>query len=362
MTSQSRFGRRWLLAASVVLAMAVVPGFLTSASAQYTVTNLVSNQSGVAPTTDMHLVNAWGLTSSATSPFWVSDNVTGFSTLYQSNGTIVPLVVRIPTASGTGTGTPTGVVFNSGGATDFLVTDPNTHATKKPLFMFATLDGTISGWNPALNAGNVAVIGFTATNGASYSGMTIAENSGAFFLYAADTSTNREVDVFDSHFNLVRSISDPAIPQQFAPYDVRAINGQLWVTYTALNKAQSGFVDVFTLDGVLVRHDFLKGPLHSPWGIALAPSKFGPFSNAILIGNNIRNGRINAFDPGTGQFLGTLTDASGQPVVINQLWGLDFGKGADANGANGATNQLFFTAGTNDYGDGMFGVIEAVHP
>lgn len=360
MTFQSVFPGRWLLAASAALAMTVVPGFPASAWAQYTATNLVSNQSGVAPTTDANLVNAWGLTSSPTSPFWVSDNVPGKSTLYLANGTIVPLVVTVPPATSAGTGTPTGVIFNSDpAATDFLLTDPTTHATKRPIFLFATLDGTISGWNPGLNSGNVAVIGFTSTNGASYSGMTIADNGGAFLLYAADTSTNREVDVFDSTFTRVNSIVDPAIPQEFAPYDVRAINGQLWVTYTALDKAQGGFVDVFTLDGVLVHHDFLKGPLHSPWGIALAPSNFGPFSNAILIGNNVRDGRINAFDPASGQFRGTLTDATGSPIVINQLWGLDFGKGA---GANGATNQLFFTAGTNNYGDGMFGVIKAIHP
>jgi uncharacterized protein (TIGR03118 family) len=348
----------------LVIFTGVIPGFLTPAFAQYTVTNLVSNQTGVAPIMDSNLVNAWGLTSAPTSPFWVSDNGTGKSTLYLGNGTIVPLVVTIPPLSGTGAGTPTGVIFNSGGAKDFLLTDPNTHVTARPIFVFATLDGTISGWNPALNAGNVAVIGFTTMNGASYTGLTIAENNDAFFLYAADNSANREVDVFDATFTRVRSISDPAIPQKFAPYNVRVINGQLWVTYTALDKAQSGFVDVFTLDGVLIHSDFLKGPLHSPWGIALAPATgFGTFSGAILIGNNVRDGRINAFDPNSGRFLGTLTGAHGKPIVINQLWGLDFGKGTSAGAsANGTENQLFFTAGTNNYGDGMFGVIAAVNP
>jgi uncharacterized protein (TIGR03118 family) len=359
MTLHRRFGRRWPLAASMIFAMALVPGFVTSASAQYTVTNLVSNQIGAAPNTDSNLVNAWGLTSGPKTPFWVSDNVTGKSTLYMSDGTVIGLVVTVPTASGTGTGMPTGVIFNSAGPNDFLVTDPNTKATERPIFLFATVDGTISGWNPALNPGNVAVKGFTSQSGASYTGLTIAENGGAFFLYAADNSANREVDVFNSQFVRVNTLSDPAIPQNFAPYNVRVINDQVWVTYTALNKAQGGFVDVFTLDGVLVQHDFLHGPLHSPWGIALAPPKFGPFSNAILIGNNTRDGRVNAFNKDTGVFLGTLTDATGSPIVINQLWGLDFGKGA---AANGSVSQLFFTAGTNNYGDGMFGVIEAVNP
>ncbi|HEV2387110.1 MAG TPA: TIGR03118 family protein [Candidatus Acidoferrales bacterium] len=355
-----RFLRQGLLVAAATLAMGFVPGFLGSAFAQYAATTLVSNQSGAAPTTDANLVNAWGIISGPTSPFWVSDNVTGKSTLYLGSGAIVPLVVTIPTASGTGTGTPTGVVFNfDPSATDFLLTDPNTSKTKKPIFLFATVDGTISGWNPGLNAGNVAVIGFTATNGASYTGLTMAENGGAFFLYAADNSANREVDVFNSSFTRVNTISDPAIPRDFAPYNVRAIDGQLWVTYTALDKAQGGFVDVFALDGTLVHHDFLLGPLHSPWGLALAPSNFGEFSNDILVGNNVRDGRINAFDPSTGQFQGTLTESNGQPIVIDQLWGLEFGKGA---GANGKTFQLFFTAGTNFYGDGAFGVVEPVQP
>ncbi len=158
--------------------------------------------------------------------------------------------------------------------------------------------------------------------------------------------------MFDSNFNFIMSFGDPNIPKDMAPYGMREINGKLWVTFTPLNKGQDGLVVVFNPDGTIF-HDAIHGPLHSPWGLALAPDNFGPFSNAVLIGNNVDDGRINAFTE-AGAFLGTLTDPSGKPISINQLWGLEFGKGA---GANGATNQLFFTAGPDKYADGLFGVI-----
>jgi uncharacterized protein (TIGR03118 family) len=126
------------------------------------------------------------------------------------------------------------------------------------------------------------------------------------------------------------------------------------VTYTALNKGQGGFVDLFAPDGTLVKHFAVHGPLHSPWGIALAPDNFGPMSNAILITNNTPRGRINAFDAATGAFLGPLRDANNQPIEIDDVWAIQFGQGG---GANGATNQLFFTAGPNNYASGLFGVV-----
>ena len=159
--------------------------------------------------------------------------------------------------------------------------------------------------------------------------------------------------MFDSSFNFVKSFSDPEIPENFAPYGIQAIDGQIWVTFTALNKAQGGFVDVFDTAGNLVKHFAVHGPLHSPWGIAKAPANFGPMSNAILISNNTSRGRINAFDS-HGKFLGPLRDASGRVIEINQLWALQFGQG---NANNGATNQLFFTAGPDNYANGLFGTI-----
>jgi uncharacterized protein (TIGR03118 family) len=160
--------------------------------------------------------------------------------------------------------------------------------------------------------------------------------------------------MFDATFALVKSFSDPSIPRDFAPYGIQTINGQVWVTYTALNKAQGGFVDVSNPDGTLAKHFAVHGPLHSPWGIALAPDNFGPMSNAILITNNTPRGRINAFDPNTGAFLGPLRDANNQPIEIDDVWAIQFGQGG---GAHGATNQLFFTAGPNNYANGLFGVI-----
>jgi uncharacterized protein (TIGR03118 family) len=337
---------------------------ITAASAQYVRTDLVSNQPGVARFTDSHLVNAWGLVALPTSPWWVSDNGTGFSTLYKGDGTQVPPFVTIPPAPSTpaGTlGTPTGIVGNiSTNASDFTITENGVSA--KSIFIFATLDGTISGWNPAvapisatgLSHATIAVDRSSA--GAVYTGLAIATNQQGTFLYAADGGPNGRVDMFDGTFTLVKSFDDPAIPKNFVPYGIQTVNGNIWVTFTALNKAQGGFVDVFDTEGNLVKHFASHGPLHSPWGIALAPADFGGMSNAILISNNISRGRINAFNPKTGQFLGALRDASGKAIEVDNIWALQFGHDAPGN-ANGAHNQLFFTAGPNSYANGLFGVI-----
>jgi uncharacterized protein (TIGR03118 family) len=346
-------------AATLLLAAGLLLSLATPSSAQYTVTNLVSNQNAIGSNpADPDLVNAWGITSLAASPFWVSDNGTGKSTLYNSLGQKQGLVVTIPTASGTGQGTPTGVIGNTT-ASSFVVSFTQGGVTKsgKSIFIFATQDGTISGWSPAVLP-TTAVIAVPRSNfGASYTALTIFTNSlGTSFLYAANNVDGGGIDMFNGDFIFQQTFTDPQIPQSFAPYGTRVINDQLWVTFTSTKKANSGFVDVFHIntDGTLTKLFEANGPLHSPWGLALAPSNFGPFSNAVLVGNNIKDGEINAFDPGSGKFLGHLADGSGRPITINQLWGLDFGKGA---GANGATNELFFTAGPDNYSSGLFGVI-----
>ena len=329
--------------------------------AQYTRTDLVSNEAGVAPITDAHLVNAWGLVQLATSPFWVSDNGTGFSTLYDGKGNQIHLFVTVPPAPSSpgGTlGTPTGIVGNtSPNASDFTVTENG--KSGRAFFIFATLDGTISGWNPAVDGlGNshATLAADRSGVGAMYTGLAIATNQeGQSFLYAADDGPNRRIDMFDGTFTLVNSFDDPAIPKKFAPYGIQNISGNIWVTYTGLNKSQSGFVDVFNNDGSLQTHFAVRGPLHSPWGLAQAPADFGPMSNAILISNNIPRGRINAFDPSTGAFLGPLRDTSGNPIEIDDVWALQFGHDSVQN--NTAHNQLFFTAGPNNYANGLFGVI-----
>ena len=349
--------------AFLVSALICVSIFASPVFAQYIRTDLVSNQAGVAPNQDERLVNGWGLVSLPTSPWWVSDNVTGFSTLYNAAGVQVPLFVMIPPAPSdpAGTlGTPTGVVGNiSPNPTDFTITEDGKSGAA--VFIFATLDGTISAWNPVVDGGaglvhaTIPMGGDRSSVGAVYSGLAIAVNpSGEAFLYAADDGPNSRIDMFNNAFTFQKSFTDAGIPKGFAPYGIQNVNGQIWVTFTALNKAQGGFVDVFDTAGNLVKHFAAKGPLHSPWGIALAPDNFGPMSNAILISNNISRGRINAFDPMTGQFLGPLRDAINNPIEIDNVWSLQFGHGA-AN--NGATNQLFFTAGPNAYANGLFGVI-----
>ena len=362
-----------------VCAFAVLLPALTFA--QYTRTDLVTNSGAGGTVSDPHLVNAWGLVSTTTSPFWVSDNSTGVSTLYSISNksgvsaTPAGLVVTILSASG-GQGTPTGIVAPQTpmGDTAFVVSGVD--ATGKPvsansLFIFATLDGTISGWNPtvdvisATGASTATLTADRSSVGATYTGLAIATNNKQQFLYAADDGPNRRIDVFDSNFKPFDlgpgAFVDPNIPQKFAPYGIQTITAAdgsqtIWVTYTALDKAQSGFVAAFSPAGALLTHVALRGPFHSPWGVALAPGDFGPMSNAILISNNIPRGQIDAFDPKTGAFLGSLRDAHGKAIEIDDIWALQFGQSGMA-GSNGNPNQLFFTAGNNNYGDGTFGVI-----
>ena len=361
MTSAYSLKRFFQSVASLLLKTGLLACLATPAFAQYTVTNLVSNQNAIGSNpADPDLVNAWGVTSLGATPFWVSDNGTGKSTLYNSVGQKQGLVVTIPSASGTGQGTPTGVIGNTT-ASSFVVSFTQGGVTKsgKAIFLFATLDGTISGWAPSVLPAT-AVIPPTANRsgfGASYTALTLFTNSlGSSFLYAANNTDGGGIDVFDGGFKFLGTVSDPQIPQRFAPYGARVIDDRLWVTFGGTNKAASGFVDVFKIndDGTLTKLFEANGPLHSPWGLAQAPSNFGPFSNAVLIGNNIKDGEINAFDPGNGSFLGHLADGNGRPITINQLWGLEFGKGG---GANGAMNELFFTAGPDNYANGLFGVI-----
>jgi uncharacterized protein (TIGR03118 family) len=320
--------------------------------AQYVRTDLVTNS------TDPNLVNGWGLTRSGGSPFWVSDNVTGKSTLYNGAGQGFPvgspLVVTIPPApvpGSTAKGTPTGDVFNItvGNPTpSFSVSSGGKSGTA--LFIFATLDGTISGWSPGVDLFNAVIAADKSSSGAVYTGLAITSDASGDFLYATDNGPNSRIDVFDKNFNLVRSFTDPVIKGGFAPYGIQNIAGNLWVTFGG-NKSSTGFVDEFdTAGNVLLR---ITGPLESPWGLAMAPSDFGPFSNALLVANNVPGGRINAFDPKTGVFLGTLRNSNGQAIVINQVWALQFGNG----GNGGKPNQLFFTAGPNNYANGLFGMI-----
>jgi len=328
--------------------------------AQYTRTDLVTDLGVGGTVADPHLVNGWGLTRSSGSPFWVSDNVTGKSTLYNGAGQRFPvgspLVVTIPPApvpGSTATGMPTGDVFNitlGNPMPSFLVSKGGT--TAPAAFLFDTLDGTISGWNPTVDPTNAVIAVDRSSFGTVYTGLAITSDSSGDFLYAADNGPNSRIDVFDKNFKLVNSFTDPEIKGGFAPYGIQNIGGKLWVTFGG-NKSAAGFVVEFdTAGNVLLR---ITGPLHSPWGLAMAPANFGQFSNTLLVANNVPDGRINAFDPVSGAFLGTLRDANGQAIVINQVWAIQFGNG----GRGGQPNELFFTAGPNNYADGLFGKITA---
>jgi uncharacterized protein (TIGR03118 family) len=347
--------------AGIKMRFAALIGLLFSgaASAQYVRTDLVTNSGAGGTVLDTNLVNAWGLVALPGSPFWVSDNATGKSTLYTGAGQQIPLVVTVPGLNGA-QGTPTGIVGNPV-STDFIVTDSG--KSGHAIFIFATLDGTISGWNPGVGGVNATIAKDRSDVGAVYTGLAIGNNGGHNFLFASDDGPNRRIDVFDATFQLVdwgpEAFADAKIPRNFAPYGIQTVTNSdgsetVWVTYTALNKAQGGFVDAFTTAGVLVHHFAVQGPLHSPWGIAKAPADFGPMSNALLVSNNISRGRIDAFDPNTGAFLGPLRDEGGKPIEIDGLWAIQFGQDG---GPNGKHNQLFFTAGPSNYFSGTFGVI-----
>lgn len=326
-------------------AVAVCLGLVVSAAsaparAQYQVTNLVSNQVGQAPNIDPLLANAWGLTRGATTPWWISDNDTGWTTLYKADGTQVPLRVLIPTAGngptsptgGNGPGTPTGTVFN--GSSEFQIDGVPS------LFLFATLDGTISGF-PGSNKNLTTIAVDNSASKAMYTGLAITSKPSGNFLYAAD-NTNNHVDMFDGSFNLVKSFGDPSIPSNFSVFGIQDINGMVYVTYAIPNVGAGGFVDVFKEDGTLVGTRIQGLPLNQAWGVAMAPSNFGPFSNALLVSNNSVDGTINAFNPSTGEFMGTLRDQNFKPIVLNNLWGIAFGGG---NATNGPANTLFVTVG-----------------
>lgn len=316
----------------------------------YQQTNLVSDVPGLAPATDPHLVNPWGLARSPTSPWWAADNGTGVSTLYNGTGAILPLVVTVPAAWGTAA--PTGVVFN-GSATDFVVA-PGLAAR----FIFATEEGTISAWN----SGTSAVIKVPAS-GAVYKGLTIGQNNGANLLYAANFAGGT-VDVFDKDYLPVdlgsNAFKDWQVPADYAPFNVQNIDGSLYVTFARkeagsideLHGPGKGFVDVFSTSGALMKRLQWGAWFNAPWGVALAPANFGGFSNMILIGN-FGSGKIAAFDPVSGGFRGLVRGVHSRPMMIEGLWALSFGNGANA----GPVNTLYFTAGIDDEAHGLFGTI-----
>ncbi|MBV8476060.1 MAG: TIGR03118 family protein [Acidobacteria bacterium] len=336
------------LAAAILAMFVLIEG---TALAQYTVTYLDANQAGKAiQPPDPNLVNAWGIARAPNSPYWVSDNGTGKSTLYTADGTPQGLVVEIPAASGQGPGTPSGIVFNGNN-----VFNVSKNGMSGPaIFIFDTQDGTISGWNPGVDLTHAVIAVDKSASGTVYTGLAIASDIN--WLYAADNSATgpkNAVNVYDANFNHIDTFNDPAIPDGFAAYGVQVIGHEVFVTYASTSNAPGGFIDTFGEFGGTPVRFASNGTLNQPWGLALAPGNFGPLSHAILVGNNTPDGIISAFSR-SGKFLGLLKSPAGSVLHIDQLWGLEFGSG---NAPAGARNELFFTAGPQNYANGRFGVI-----
>jgi uncharacterized protein (TIGR03118 family) len=372
----------------------------------YKQTNLVANTAGVAPVTDPNLVNPWGLSRGSGSPWWVSDNATGLSTLYNGPGAIQGLVVTIPPADPTNPktplGTPTGTIFN-GSTTDFLLA-PNAPAT----FLFSTIDGTIVGWNATINVtqgakppSTHAVTVAKTTDGSTYTGLTSAFIQGKRYLYAANFTKGR-VDVYDNAFHSVKLSSnnydkggaddfgfdddrhrgdnepfvDERLPRNFVPFNVQSIGNDIVVTY-ALHLQGSpfetdgpglGYVDIYSSTGQLLRRLEHGSWLNAPWGVAQAPLDFGRFSHDLLIGQfagggtTQSSGYIAAYDLATGEFDGLLEDASENPIAINGIWAISPGNVSPTNNdpAAAPATELYFTAGPNHGSGGLFGYLSAV--
>jgi len=371
--------RRFLVALAPLAAVSAVALTAVDAPAKadgggiagrsYLQTNLVSDIPGLAAHTDPNLRNPWGTSVGPGSPIWVSDNAAGVTTLYDGAGNARPLIVTIPAAPSAGAaavGTPTGQAFNTfdPGSSDFVISKAG--SSGPGFFLFATEDGTIEGWNPNVDPAHavIAVDRSTATDsagdiGAAYKGLALVTTPAGKFLYASNFRFGT-VDVFDSHFDLVNSFTDPTVPAGFAPFGIHNIGGKLFVTFAKqdaekhddVSRPGNGFVDVFSPNGDLLQRFVSGGKLDSPWAVTLAPTTFGAFGGDILVGN-FGDGRINAYDPSTGEHVGQLSSPVGGPITIAGLWGLRFAPATPGAGPN----TLFFTAGINHEADGLFGEI-----
>ncbi len=318
----------------------------------------ITDTSAVNP--DPHLVNSWGLARSATSAWWIADNHAGVSTLYDGNGSPQQLVVTVPPPKDvTGQAAPTGLVFN---ATPSFQVAPNQQA----IFIFATEDGTISGWNPRVNP-TEAIRMVNQPGKAIYKGLAIAQTARGNFLYTTNFVTGK-VEVFDSRFKPVH-VNDFAFRNPFligrsnwSAFGIQNVGGNIVVTYAKRRQGETdeehgtgfGRVAIFDTEGRFL-NELQPGPwMNAPWGIALSPADFGAFSHRILIGN-FGSGHIEVFNTITGRHEGELLNADGNPLFVENIWALSFG-----SGTTGLFNELFFTSGPNDENDGLFGKITVV--
>jgi uncharacterized protein (TIGR03118 family) len=361
--------------------------FLEAASAQFHVSdhqvrqrfsqsNLVSDDRAghlSAQIQDPNLVNPWGIAFSPTGAFWIANNNTGTSTLYSVDPTTdattaLSLVVTIaPPAGGTGPASPTGTVFNSD-TTGFLVNG------KAAAFIFATEDGTISGWNGGtvttleVDYSSNAAHGDASVEtgegvGAVYKGLAIGTENGTTLLYAANFR-HGTVDVFNDQWTQVNSLTDGSLPANYAPFNVQVLDGDLFVTYAKQDAfkhddvagAGNGFVDEYTLSGQLIARVASGGPLDAPWGLAIAPTDFGAYAGDLLVGN-FGDGTISAFDLAhNDKYMGKLLGIDGKPITIGDLWALSPGNGGKA----GSTGEIYYTSGVQNEAQGLFGSLSAI--
>jgi uncharacterized protein (TIGR03118 family) len=318
---------------------------------------------------DHDLKNPWGIARGTTSPWWISDNTAGVSTLYNGSGVKVPLTVAIPHTPQTATGSPTGIVFN--GSTDFAIPMGLSGAGLPGLFIFVSLDGTISAWNSKLANPNAAIQIVPGSTKSVLSGATIAQIEGHRFLYVADLEAGK-IKVYNTDFEPVKvgedAFADDQLPPGFAPFNVQNIGGNLYIAYAKQNQTKTfvdfgaglGFVDVFSPEGrllMLLEHGAF---FNAPWGLTLAPNDFGSFSHKVIVGQ-FGSGEILAFDAITGRFEGKFKDQNNTVITIDGLWGLAFGDGVVASDPPSLPdNALFFTAGPNFGHDGLFGTLTPV--
>jgi uncharacterized protein (TIGR03118 family) len=347
----------------IVLAAAIC----ARAQNSYSVHGLVSDLPGMADQLDVNLKNPWGLAASGTSPFWISNNRTGTATVYNTFGKpfpdASPIIVTIPSSGGvSGASSPTGQVFNDTGSFEL--------APGKPaLFLFCAEDGAISGWNSSVSPSALKLVD-NSGSGAIYKGIAVANTSDGPRLYAANFRAGT-IDAFDGAFNPVPTpdeLRGPTIPG-YAPFNIQRIGQRLYVTYAMQDDdaeddvpgAGKGYLYVFTLEGHLVSHLIEGGALNAPWGMAVAPEYFGPFSQALLVAN-FGDGKINAYETCSGQWLGALADTDGKDLVLPGLWALRAGNGHNG----GEAGLLYFTAGIPGDGDieshGLFGSIRPAAP
>jgi uncharacterized protein (TIGR03118 family) len=336
------------------------PRCLMSASAMgFSVTNLVSDLPGAAKFTDPDLVNPWGVSFGPGKEFWISDNGTGKSTLYLGDGTKQSLVVDIPGVGGSA-GTPSGQVFNGNGK--FNVEENGKVGSS--IFIFVAEDGTISGWDPKVDATH-AIMAVNHSTTSVFKGAALGQAGPNEELFVTNFRAGT-VDIFAANFSQVHipgAFVDPRVPKGYAPFNIQNLGGDLYVTYAKQDAekhddvagAGNGFVDEFDTRGHLVRRLQHGDWLNSPWGLTLAPATFGKFAGDLLVGN-FGSGQIDAYSVATGKFAGSLDGPNGQPIHESGLWDITPGSG----GPTESIDTLFFTAGLNQESDGLFGTIEAM--